>query len=288
MLIAFALGGMFLSSLLSGPIVMLMTGEPVSSVSRILLDPGHQREMQVVQVVSSVMMLLLPTLFTAGRLSRRPMELTGFRKTVSTRQIGLVVLITIFGMILSGSLGYLSYQLPFPESWQRSFQEFENTYLKQAVQMIKVDSMGALLVSLLVIALIPAVCEETFFRGGLQNYLYRSNGKIWLSVVVVSLVFSAIHFSAYGFLSRFALGMMLGLIFQFTGSLWLSILFHGINNGAAVLMIYFQRASGKTLEAIIADRDGSYWGLLALPLVVYFFILLKKDCKINTTETDGI
>lgn len=287
MLIVFAAGGMFLSSLLSIAIIMLMTGQGASSMPDIIVDPKYYRVMQVVQSVSAIVMMFIPTLFTASRLSKKPLSLTGFRGAVSIKQFWIVLLITFCALLLSGALGYVSYQIPFPKDWKILFDRMENDYMKQAINLIKLDNGVELFISLSVLAFLPAVCEETFFRGGLQNYLFRSSGKMWLSIIIVSLIFSAIHFSMYGFLSRLALGIILGLVFHYTKILWLSILLHFINNATAVLAIYIQKSNGKSIAELMSDKDGSYWGLIAIPVIIILFAILKKESE-NNFNTDGI
>lgn len=287
MLIAFAIGGMIFGGMVSIPVLMMMTGNSVGSISEILMSPNanYLREMQVVQSLSAIFGFLLPTIFAASRLSNRPMKLTGFVQNITSKQILLSILIILCGVGLSSALGYMSYQIPFPADWKSFFSELEMKYGKMAENLINLNSPFELFISIIVLALLPAVCEETLFRGGLQNYMYRSSRKMWLSIIVVSLIFSAVHFSVYGFLSRFVLGVVLGLIFHYSGSLWLSILAHFVNNATAVMAMYFQKASGKTMIEIMNDKEGSYIGFLAVPVIVLLFIAFKRSSRpVNLNE----
>lgn len=152
----------------------------------------------------------------------------------------------------------------------------ESDYAKMMVNMINLDNPAELAVSIFVLAFIPALCEEALFRGGFQNYMHRATGKLWRSVIVVSLIFSAIHFSAYGFLSRFVLGIVLGLLFAYSGKLWLPILAHFINNAAAVIVMYVQKSNGKSIAEILNDKDGSYFGFIALPVIIFLFMKFRQ------------
>ena len=133
------------------------------------------------------------------------------------------------------------------------------------------------LLGLTIMAFLPAMCEESLFRGGLQNFLTRSTNKPWLSIIIVSILFSAVHFSFYGFLPRMFLGIVLGLVYYYTGSLWLSILAHFTNNAFAVSQFYFshstsvkQAAQENTPVAFI------YVGLIALPFLVILLMVLRR------------
>lgn len=287
MLIVLALGGMVLGGLLSVPVIMMMTGQTITSVAEIARNPAYFRELQMMQSVSAIFGFLVPTLVSASLMSRRPLLLTGFKGAINGKQVLLTILIIGCGIALSGSLAYASYQIPFPAEWKAWFFKLESNYMKMAVNIINVSSPLELFISLIVLALVPAVCEEALFRGGLQNYLYRGTRQVWFSIIAVSLIFSLVHFSAYGFLSRLALGIILGLLYQYSGRLWLPILAHFINNAAAVLMIWYQKSNGLSITEIMSDRDGSYAGLAVIPVVIYFFSLFKRESRSNI-NTNGV
>jgi Predicted metal-dependent membrane protease len=291
MLIAFGVGCTILSGVIAIPLVSLMSGKSIAFVTQHLQEmvgnKAYLREIQVLQSLSAIIGFLVPTLFVASRINRRPLALTGFKGAISAREVGLVILIMACGLALSSALGYFTYKLPFPVNWRIVFDRLEHNYAETAAGIISFASIPDLIISIIVLALVPAVCEETFFRGGLQNYLYRSTGKLWMSVIVVSVIFSAVHFSVYGFLSRVALGIVLGLIFQYSGRLWLSILAHFLNNTTAVIMMYVQTGKGKTLQEVLNDRDGSYWGLAVVPVIIYLFIEYRKSIAHKTTASNG-
>jgi membrane protease YdiL (CAAX protease family) len=89
------------------------------------------------------------------------------------------------------------------------------------------------LVSVLVIAVLPGVCEELVVRGvflpSLAHALGGGRGR-WLAILASALLFGAIHLDAYRFLFTFALGAVFGFVRLRTGSLWPSVLAHtGLN-----------------------------------------------------------
>ena len=123
--------------------------------------------------------------------------------------------------------------------------------------------------------------EETFFRAGMQNLLTRRFKGPWISIIITSIIFSLIHLSYYGFIVRFALGVVLGLIFYYSGSLWLSILFHFLFNGIQVTVLYFITATGMKNKPDIEGNFPFWSGIFALLLLVYLFMLFMK---ISETE----
>ncbi|MCH5600050.1 CPBP family intramembrane glutamic endopeptidase [Niabella ginsengisoli] len=292
MLVAFSVAGNIIGSFIGVSVAAAMSGQSVmfimTHLQKMMGDAAFLREMQVIQSFTAVFGFLLPTLFTASRLSREPLQLTGFKGIISGKQAVLTLFIIAAGLALSGAFGYFTYKLPFPINWRITFDQLENTYAEAAAGLINLDSMPELLLSIGVLALMPAICEEAFFRGGLQNYLYRGTGKMWLSVIIVSVIFSAVHFSVYGFLSRVALGIILGLLYQYSGKLWLSILAHFINNATAVIMMYVAKTNGKSMQDILNDKDGSYLGFIAIPIVIFLFIQYKRSSSPSTSLADGV
>ena len=121
-----------------------------------------------------------------------------------------------------------------------------------------------------------ALCEENLFRGGLQNFLTRSTKLPLLSIIIVSLVFSAVHFSWYGFLSRFFLGFILGFIYHYSGKIWLNIIAHFLNNALAITALYIYKMQGKPLDKALTENGGTWWGILALPVIIGFLLFFKR------------
>jgi len=153
----------------------------------------------------------------------------------------------------------------------------EDEYNSQVQAIMQLKTFGDYLLGLLIMGLLPAICEETLFRGGLQNFLTRWTQRPWLAILVVSILFSAVHFSFYGFFPRMFLGIVLGYIYYYTGSLWLSILAHFFNNAIAVSQVYF--SNSPSLKQMAQENPSLplvYLGLIAIPFAVALLALLKK------------
>lgn len=103
--------------------------------------------------------------------------------------------------------------------------------------LVKDGSPFVLILNLLTIALLPAILEEWLFRGTFQKLLSEKL-NIHLAVFLAAVFFSIIHFEFSGFLSRIVLGMFLGYLFYYSGSLWTSIFAHLVNNGTQVVLMY--------------------------------------------------
>ncbi len=281
MLVGFAVAGLFLASLISIPIWETMTGTSIKTLEKGISNPANASAAKLLQTINVLVGFLLPALITAAVLHRRPMKLLGFSSQLKLSQIGLVLLIIFAAIAVSSGLSYFNYHLPIPNSWKIMADKMEADYNKQVEAIISLRNTGQYLFALFMMAFLPALCEETLFRGGFQNFLNRGTNRPWLSIIIVSLLFSLAHFSYYGFLSRFFLGMVLGLIYYYSGKLWLSILAHFIHNAAALTLLYVSMKDGKPLSEIMSNNASSAWGVLVLPVVIGLFFLFKKVSQQN-------
>ncbi len=104
-------------------------------------------------------------------------------------------------------------------------------------QCVLFDTPWHWFLSVLVIAALPAISEELFFRGALLPLIKRVTGNWTAAVVISAVVFSAIHLDASAFLARTVLGIILGVIFVQTKNIWASTAFHFTNNLLVVIML---------------------------------------------------
>ena len=275
-LIGFAITGIILASVISIPIWVNMTGRNIKEMDTAITDPVNSNAVRIIQSITAIIGFLLPAILTAFLLNRKPMKLIGFYGKISWKQVGLVFVIMIVALFVSGFLSYVNEMIPITESLKLKFSRMEADYNKQVEAIIGLNNAGEYILALIIMAFLPALCEETLFRGGLQNFLTRSTSLPWLSIIIVSILFSLAHFSFYGFLSRFFLGGILGLLYQYSGKIWLNILAHFFNNAIAITALYIYKLQGKSLEDAINDKGSTFWGILALPIIIGLLIAFKK------------
>jgi membrane protease YdiL (CAAX protease family) len=101
--------------------------------------------------------------------------------------------------------------------------------------LLKATTTFDVLINLLVVAVIPAIFEEMCFRGALQRIMIQMFGNPWTGIVVTSILFSAFHMQFQGFFPRMFLGILLGAVYWYSGSLWANILAHCFFNGIQVV-----------------------------------------------------
>lgn len=93
-------------------------------------------------------------------------------------------------------------------------------------------------------AIIPAVCEEAFFRGFLLSCLRR--WSLPKQILLSALIFGAFHLiggsvlALERFFPTFLLGLVLGLVAVRTGTIWYGVIVHAIHNGAMFTLVHYE------------------------------------------------
>ncbi len=125
-------------------------------------------------------------------------------------------------------------------------------------------------VMLAVISLLPALCEEVAFRGGLQSAFLgrRSPAR---AVALSALVFAVFHLDPVRFPGVLMLGVAFGWLAWRTGSIWPSMVAHAVNNGAAMLgLLVASEAAAGPAEPV---GPGEAAALLAVGLALYALLV---------------
>jgi membrane protease YdiL (CAAX protease family) len=130
---------------------------------------------------------------------------------------------------------------------------------------------------MLMIAILPAIGEEFMFRGLIQRLLKDWLGNIHLAIFISALLFSAMHMQFYGFFPRMVLGIMFGYMFYWTGSLWIPIFAHFIQNGLVVTVTYLgqQGIIGGDYENF-GSTDNFLVILVSLLISAIILFILRK------------
>lgn len=242
---------------------------------------GDITQMKIGQGISSAMIFIAPPMILYAFTRHQPMRELGFRKPNSAWLLLIGVVLMFVSLPLTNLLTSWNEKMNFGaafESLEALLQQLEETAGDLTERMLQVDSFGGLLFNLLVIALIPAIGEELTFRGVLQQALTR-RCNVHVAVFLSAFIFSFIHFQFYGFLPRMFLGLLLGYLFYYSGSLWTSILMHFVNNGAAVVVAYLDY---KGLIDVDIDHFGAtsnVWLLGASLVVTVGLIILSAKFK---------
>ncbi len=247
-------------------------------IEKALRDPKNIGVMRFVQAASTFCLFALPAYAMAAIVYKSPNGYLGFRGQSTAKQFYIILLLVIAALFAQSILSQINEAIPIPADWARKFKALEDEYSKEVLAMAQMKSFTDYLYTLIIIAFLPAVFEEMFFRGALQQTLIRLFGNAAVGIIITSILFSAAHFSYYGFLTRFFLGLLLGYVFYYGKNIWLNITVHFLNNAVVVTGLYMLSRSGKLTEKSLEDDSYPvYVGIAAIIGVLALFVFFKRE-----------
>ncbi len=141
-----------------------------------------------------------------------------------------------------------------------------------------------IVLNFIVMSVVPAFCEEFLFRGAILSNL-RPFGRT-NAVIISAVLFALMHQNAGQLLYTFAAGIVLGLVYEYTGSIWNCTILHLLNNFVSVVQTAILAKHGETEYAvtlITVMEVGIYLvGAISIGILVY-----KHFSKRQTLE-DGV
>ena len=133
-------------------------------------------------------------------------------------------------------------------------------------------------------AIAPAFAEEFLFRGVFYTNL-RPYGRTQ-AILISSLLFALMHQNIGQLFYTFVAGIAMALMYEFTGSIWCSVIYHLINNELATLfeiMVYGKVGEDAYVAMLIWDGIIFALGLTAAILLIFRY---KKKAS-DPTEKNG-
>ena len=268
-------------------IILFVSGLIGVAISAIFMAAGDTG-MKIAQGLSSIFMFVVPPIvyYYVTRMKHQMYDL-GFRKPANPWWLLLIGVVLMFiSLPVTNQLTRWNEAMSFGgvfEKLEEYLKMLEETAAATTEKMLNVDTIGGLLLNLLVIALIPAVGEELTFRGVLQKGLMRRVKSPHVAILLSAAIFSFIHFQFYCFLPRMFLGILLGYMFYITRSLWTSTAMHFVNNGTAVVLYYLNNKG-------IIDIDPEHFGemqyswLITISFVVTAALIGWSWWRVNNTK----
>lgn len=197
-----------------------------------------------------------------------------------------------------GGLSYFLWNINLGETLAPILESLREKTLSQAEiirTVLEGKGIGILLISIFVVAIQPAICEELLFRGFLQNFFLEwSKNKIHLAIWLSAAIFSYIHFDFFGFVPRLLLGALLGYTYYYSGNILVPMFIHFVNNFIAVFAYYLYQNDMISQDPMSMESGLTFpmWveitlifaGIIALFLLIRGFIKYNKNARQNPSK----
>ena len=194
------------------------------------------------QIIQTIGLFVVPPFLIARLYAERPGQFLGFASKPKFASVSAVIVSVFVALPFINFLSHLNQSIPFPdflESIEENLINREEDARQMTYHLLDAENVQQLLVNLFMVAVLPALGEELLFRGILQKLFAAWTRNIHWGILIAAVLFSAMHIQFYGFIPRLFLGMVFGYLFFWSGSIWLPILGHFVNNGSAVVFYYF-------------------------------------------------
>jgi membrane protease YdiL (CAAX protease family) len=244
------------------------------------IDPRAIGILKWGQTLSSIMVFGIPAYFYA-KLTFRDSQIRqlGLQPAGRMSFYLLGVILLLISLPLVEWLGDLNKSIPLP-GWMNQIEKSDE---QQIASFLKIRHPFDPVINLLVMAALPAFCEELFFRGALQRILIHISGKPWLGILLSGFLFSLFHLQFQGFIPRWFLGILLGASYWYSGSLWVSVLAHFFYNAIVVSAAMFYPVVMTQNQTIPL-----YAVLISMVIVVGLLYRMQKQSTVSYAGVFGL
>ncbi|MEI7502922.1 MAG: type II CAAX endopeptidase family protein [Paludibacter sp.] len=253
-------------------------------------DIADTSSLKLMQLVQSLGMFVIPPIVVAYLWSEKPISFLKIEKKLNWKSAITIVVMMIIAIPLINLLGDFNQQLELPKALvglEAMMKSAELETAKVTEQLLNVHTLKGLSFNIFLIALLPALGEELFFRGVLQRIFQDWKGAV-AAIWVTAFIFSAIHFQFYGFLPRLLLGAFFGYLLLWSDNLWLPILAHFSNNMMAVVFYYLKYNGYHVFDIDTIGTGNTQWLGWTSGIFVIVGIILIKKVFINTSKNSNI
>lgn len=245
--------------LLASPFVATLVAMPFYGISfgdilHILTNLEEQEVglIRLFQITQTLLLFFVPALLTAAMFSHLPMNYLYADRRPNTATLVLAGITLVTAIPLLNAIAMANASLELPESMgklEQTMRNMEDQAARLTELFLKTDNTFDVWINLGMVAVLPAIAEEFLFRGILQRLIADWTRSKQAAAIISAFLFSFIHFQFYGFIPRFLLGLYFGYLLIWTGTIWVPVVAHFVNNGLAV--IYYSYQAGETGKAAI-------------------------------------
>ena len=267
-----------LISIVLGWIIYGVNLSQMENIMQDLANPDNISVLKFFQTVQSIGVFIIPPFIIAWFLHDRPSVFLQYDRRPDLISILLVIATIYFANPLINWMTEINATLSLPE-WMNPVEMWMKNSEDQANQLttafLSTTSLSILFSNILMIGILPAIGEELLFRGIVQQLFKKKFGNAHLAIWISAAIFSALHMQFFGFLPRLVLGAMFGYMLEWSGSLWLPMIAHFVNNTTAIIAYYLMQKGliGNGIDKTGTSSDGSTY--LVLVSIIFLFVFFR-------------
>ena len=258
-----------------------------------LSDPTNLAVLKYFQTVQAIGMFILPPIIIAYLFLGNIPEYLYLNKPFNASTFLLIIILMFVMSPLINFLGEWNSNMSLP-SWMSGIEDWMRRSEDQADEMteafLNVKTIPGLSFNLFMVAFLPAVGEELLFRGVIQKIFTRMTKNTHWGIWISAILFSAMHMQFYGFIPRVLLGALFGYLLVWSGTMWLPMLGHFLNNGIAVIGMFMinNGLMSAEVEEYGSTENSYYAAIISLLLVVVILYMIKKENRGNILRVENM
>ncbi len=274
-----------LFSVVAGLLVVLFFGFDLQSFND-YTNPEVIAGLKFFQLMSAVGVFIVPPFVYGIIVTKKPFSGLALNKFSIPKNWLLVLMMMVVSTPFMSWLVEFNNNLILPdflaplEHWMKQSEQSAEQLTKA---FLSFNGLGSFLYVLLIVAIVPALGEELLFRGVLQKIMVDWIKNYHVAIWVTAILFSALHMQFYGFLPRMLLGALFGYVFYWSGSLWLPILGHFINNGSVVTLSFLYPEIVNDTEIRLFEGNANWIATIFSGVILLGLMLLFK--RLNSAKT---
>ena len=238
---------------------------------------------RALQVIQFVGLFLIPTFICARLFSTDIKKYLGLKKPSNNLYFFVAIVAIVVSIPLVTWLGELNRAIHFPQRIAEWMRKGEEQPAKTVQGLLSKNTVKDLILNIICIAGLAAVGEELLFRGMLQRLLIKMFRNPWPGIIITAILFSAMHMQFYGFIPRFALGILLGAVYWYSGSLWVAMLAHFMYDGLLIVLAYFNPAMIND-DNVGKAQNLALIGTVSFVCVIFLIEWMRKKTVVTYTE----
>ena len=268
------IGGFLLYQIVGGVITLLIFGMDI--------DKAPVNAVRLMTMAGQILFMLLPALLFSKWFYLDISAVIRTRvpswKEFVLFGIGIIILTPLLQYIITVQ-NYLidiwAASSPFIQSIKSSLDSLNDLVEKTYGNLLTVHNFYEALLVILVVAVIPALCEETMFRGFIQKSFELKIKPVWAALITATF-FGIYHFNPYGMIPLIILGFYFGFAAYKSNSILVPMSLHFTNNFIAI-MVYFLIGN----EDLINTKPGTDIDLNSAVLMIVLLSLIMVGLIIS-------
>ncbi|MFH1528903.1 MAG: CPBP family intramembrane glutamic endopeptidase [Bacteroidota bacterium] len=215
---------------------------------------------RLLTMCGQILLILAPALMLAKLVYENVSAVIRFKlpslKEIAVFSAGMFILIPLMQNFLYIQ-NYLIHHLALHyESVASVKSVMDNLYkliTKTYLELLTATNAVELILIVFVVAIVPSICEEVFFRGFIQKS-FELKSQPFIAAFITAAFFGLYHFNPYGLIALIILGTYFGFAAYMSNSIAVPIFLHFLNNAVAIAAFYFY-GSDDFLETNIIEIE---------------------------------